>query len=537
MAGSIKPKTKFTKRLIISILLISTLFPQKAKSDTETAKVAIIAFLALMIGLSDMPRVRNQIRRRVTFLNRTSNLNHTGGVTIDVKQPKMTAKLYFYDYPKFGSRGKYIEFKIDPNEDLLPGRVTDRNSEAKFKEFWFAAYANIMTKKLNFTIKSKSLEETEQDSNEFPFDDDGKIRWMIVTPQITTFLNNLKIQSNDRKYPNLDLEVVKVNDEPRSWIVRLVFYIFNFFWMILVYGLEHKEISNQLGRLKTVPQRSSLVYFLVSLIAIRLALTYYFISVVYFWLPAFFYALGRLSNLKKFKRQKCLLNSFGTVAVSFFLVGFIFLDYMPFFIVFFNFSLTFDLLTDKRVGKKEAGITFLQTWMANIYISFLCYNPGNQTYYYPDLESAILFFSSIGGLSIFNIVLICLLDVYKKRLDCFYRYLSGCKGFWCCRRKGRKGEKERGKGAKKEDSGQDLRMNQAGLYQENKFGGSKSCNREILGKSGPQGNRSKRLTTRSRSSRLGTLSSNHQPLESIPAQIDNVEVKITTNKDNVNMNK
>ena len=414
--------------------------PQQTKSDNVVE--AIVAFIELLFKLTDIPEASGEIRRRVTFFNKITSRNHTGGITVQVKLPNMPAKLYIYDFPKFGSRGKYVEFNINSENDVRPGNVTDSKQLVKFSEFGFAAWARFGMQNLDFRIRSRVMEASQEVSNSTrrrrrlldgttnneEEKKEKETSWSERAKQISGYMKNLKINSVDPKYPNFDLEVVKVNEEPLSWAFRLLFYLLNFYLLCCVYSPEHKMVSNgennDLSNWEPVPQRSSFVYFLVSLIVLRLVVTYYFIPIVYFWLPTVLFGLVRFEILKKFRRQRCILHCFGTIGVLFFIIGFILIDFMPFFIVFFNLSLTFDLLTDKIIGRKEGFVTLMGTLMANIYIAFLCYNPGNHAYYYPDWDYAIAFFASSGFLTLLNIILLCNLDCLKRNNECVYQCLS-----------------------------------------------------------------------------------------------------------------
>ena len=417
---------KLSTRSLIGLLTVLAVLPSQVLSQDNSQ--GIEGFFKFLIFVSDDPVTSNEYRRRVDFRNRTTSKIHTGGVTVKLREPNMPAKIYFYDYKKFGSRGKYMEFSINSLNDIQPGNVTNRARVVKSSEFWFAGWATVSLKKLSFLIESKAgVAGGEANNNQT-----GGSRRRILESKITAFLSNLKVKSVDPKYPDFDIEVVKVHGKSLSWVFRLFFYLLNFCLVYFVYLRDiplyfidpiPKYQKNDFERFKQIPQRAAFVYFLVSLIAFRLVFTYYFIIAIYFWLPSIILSLFRIKRIWGYLRQKKVLFSFLTLAVPLFLISFFWVDITPFFILFFNLSLTFDLVTDERVGVEPARVTFLNILMANIYIAFICYNPGNHVYYYPSIPLAIIWAVSTILVSLLNIIIIASLKDFLSKFGCFMKCL------------------------------------------------------------------------------------------------------------------
>ena len=413
MSHSNRPQNHLKKALLICFLSLS-LLPRPTKSENFIE--IIEAFFEIMVLATDHPGLSNEYRRRVTFKNTTTGKNHTGGVTVKLREPNMPARLYFYDEYKFGSRGKYVEFNINSPNDLQPGNVTNGEQLVKFSEFWFAAYADFGLENLCFRIESKAVEAS------------NVVAGMDLEDKITGYLNNFKIVSVDKKYPYFAIEVLEVNTEPLSWVFRLVFYLFNFVLFIWVCVYEFEADKNGSHSNNGIPQRSAFVNFLVGLISFRLLVTYYFVPLMFFWIAFLPFSITKFCRFLDYFRQRITFYTYGAISVLFFLAGFVFIDIMPFFILFFTLTLTFDLLSDKNVDKKPAMSILANSILANFYIGFMFYNPGNHVYYYPDVASAAVWIPSVVILSIVNLIMICCLEAVQRKWDCISNCLDKCEG-------------------------------------------------------------------------------------------------------------
>ena len=402
------------KRLILGALVSCSFLFQEVKSEDVSSQVLGFLFEAILEIATDSPVSHREYRRRVTFKNITTGKNHTGGITVKYENRRnMDASLYIYDQYKFGSRGKYVEFNIK-DLDILPGNVTESKQLVKFSDFGLAAWARSESQNLNFFISSKAAEQSPAS------------KLFTTDKMVEEFLKNLKVNSVDPGYPDFGIEVIKVNDAPRSHYFRYIFYSVNFAFFCVICNIDQKVNENMLKYREKLPQRATIVHFLVALIALRLLVTYFFIVAVYFWAIFIVNALIKMTALCNRIRQRQVFCLFLTLAILLFFPGFIFIDFTPFFILFFNLSLTFDLISDQKITSYHGFNMLNHTLMANVYTAFMFYNPGNRVYYYPSWASAAIWVPLTSLIWIFNLVFLLNLEKFQKIFRGVGECFDGC---------------------------------------------------------------------------------------------------------------
>lgn len=377
-----KPLLKTTLTLLFIFLIQSPISCETR--DLESIIQLIIAIGFLTVALTDKP-VEGELRRRVIFESK-DHLKFPGGVTV-TKPPYLSPqddirslKIYKYDFEKFASSGEFISFSL--NFSRYNGEFND-TIYGTYSKFYNVGWKSSGT--VNLRMEVKGNVSRDEDENE----------------GMTGLIEQLRVKSLQKDL--FDFEIIEVKKKPKSWILRLIFFIVNFFLLCLLCGFLAADDKNQRG--------NSICYiameFLILVMMIKMVILYYFVGV--FWFLLLIVLMISIYSLVLIDSEK---PQGGTYFWIYFIIGtlitlihlFYSIDILPFAVLYAYFGLTLDTIYE-RESKKGAQI-FTQI-LYQAYILFSYYNLANSKYFAVDFTSMIIFLVIAGILHIVNFSLYC----------------------------------------------------------------------------------------------------------------------------------
>lgn len=377
-----------TKTLLYAALTFLIIFPQQAecrygrRSRGDGCLELAIATVALMSFLTNKPK-EGEIRRRVSFVEEGRGL--TGGVTI-----KDMTKLHYlegnwnrfeifkYNEKRFGSSGQYFMFDFDLSK--INGKFNEE-VEATVSDFTNYGYKK----------KGEKLERIGI-SGEFS-------KKNLTEHASIEFVNSLIVKSLNTQSENF--EITGVNKKPKSWILRIIFYILNFIAIILLCYMASRD-SEARGGLSLC---YALMENLLLIMLVKMVILYYFVGVFWFMLLILIgYSCATCTNWTK-------LN-FGTSthAKIYIVIGmiimlldfFISTDLLPYAVLYAYFGLTLDLIFGRI---QYMASEFLSQFLYQCYMVFSFFNLANAQYYGVDYFHFYLFLIIAAILHVVNLFL------------------------------------------------------------------------------------------------------------------------------------
>ena len=375
------PKSNLSKITLLTLFLTF----QTISGNSVTSFFLNLLTDSVLKASIDKP-LEGEIRRRVDFFDHTSNTNHTGGITLvprsknsdeNTKRPEVYAlNLFSYKKYRFGSPGISASYQLD-SSNFKEGEY-EQKREITYSQFTHLAFRS-------------------------DFDITAKISTLFIEDDVDPagYIRNLRIVSLNSSYP-LDLEVIKIHDTPKSYLLRLVFYCFNLFLMVIACKLTFKDCTSS-PNLERIPYNCSLVQGMVNLAAVRNLIFYRFVGVFWIWVLWFSFPTLSLAYLVLTQRgdpkhQKSYFIVLGVgVALSLLSLAFDFI--FPYLTLYSTAALVFDLMTEFRLNNSKHHSQLFMSVLSQIYAMFVFFNEANQKYYEVSSLERIFFVTLVLGVN------------------------------------------------------------------------------------------------------------------------------------------
>lgn len=357
-----------TKILPLLLLLI---IPDQIKSRTYRRSNPCLDAIELtmmitymMIGLTNKP-VEGEHRRRATFLEKGEQ--KPGGVTIKSMTYQdngisdiQNFEIFKYDKFQFGAPGQYIQFTL--NLSKYGGKFTDELLAVK-SDFVDYGYREKNKEWVKVTIEGEY--------------DRGDNRELSVVNVIT----GLKVR--DQKADDVDFEVIGVGKEPKSWILRLMFYLVNFVFICCLCHTTSQDFTSG-GDRDGVSLCYAMMEIFMMIMALKMVIFYWFVHIFWFMLIIligfFCVACSNSSRINlnwdtpRYAKIYIILGAVITI-IQVFGTSQIF----PFAVLYAYLGLGLDVFFG---GAARLTNEFLSQFLYQAYMIFTFYNLANPQYYY-----------------------------------------------------------------------------------------------------------------------------------------------------------
>lgn len=396
MKGERKKKRAYpislTKLTIITFLfLFPTPVESRGGSDGIVGCIELIfGVVVLMISLTDKPQ-EGESRRRVVFKDNISGEIKPGGITFfDMKtyhgyDDMRELKIYKYDDDKFGSSGQFFDLVLNFSKFHELKDVDEEEVYGKFADFEYVGWMKGKTEGMRMKLIWNATSENKQNEE---------------------FVKGLRIQSTDNKY--FDISITEVKSKPLSWLLRLFFYLANFFYLMLVFGTILESHKNNFK------SRYSPCY---SLMEMMLLIPMIKMVVLFSFIPVFWFMLMIQAATALLTFVNINIEIKGTYTWIYFTIGavlcllqlFVTIDILPFLVMYCGAGLALDGVYKENGDFFREKISFFGYIF---YMVFSYYNLANPQYFSVSLFHFMIFLGL--GIAVIGTVS-CLEPKYRPR--------------------------------------------------------------------------------------------------------------------------